>query len=93
MAGDGRCDSPGKCAKYCTYSLIEQEENLIVHMEIVDKREVHLQSPNMEREALLRALSFLSTRVKIVEVITDASTSVKKLLCKYCTYADILHFQ
>ena len=38
LAGDGRCDSPGKCAKYCTFSLIEQDNNLIVHMETLDKR-------------------------------------------------------
>ena len=82
LAGDGRCDSPGKYAKYCTYSLIEQDNNLIVHMEILDKREVRLQSPNMEREALLRSLSYLSEHVNIEEVITDASTSVTKLLCK-----------
>ena len=83
LAGDGRCDSPGKCAKYCTYSLVDQGEDLIVHMEIVDKRLVSLQSPNMEREALRQALLFLSSHVKIAEVITDTSTSVKKLLCKY----------
>ena len=82
LAGDGRCDSPGKCAKYCSYSLVEQENNVIVHMEIMDKRQVSLRSPNMEREALRRSLAFLSDRVDIAEVITDASTSVKKLLCK-----------
>ena len=50
-------------------------------MEILDKREVRLQSPNMEREALLRSLSYVSEYVNIEEVITDASTSVTKLLC------------
>ena len=53
LAGDRHCDSPGKCAKYRTYSLTEQDNNLIVHMEILDKREVRLQSSNMEREAIL----------------------------------------
>ena len=82
LAGDGCSDSPGKCAKYCTYSLIEQDNNLIVYMEILDKRKVRLQSPNMEREALLRSLSYLSEYVNIEEVITDAFNSVTKLLCK-----------
>ena len=50
LAGDGRCDSPGKSAKYYTYSVMETELNLILHFENVDKREVGLRSPNMERE-------------------------------------------
>ena len=25
LAGDGRCDSPGHCAKYCTYTLLNVE--------------------------------------------------------------------
>lgn len=65
LAGDGHCDSPGKCAKYCTYSLVEQGDDLIVHMETMDKRLVSLKSPNMKREALCRAMLFLSSRVKI----------------------------
>jgi len=51
-------------------------------MEVVDKREVSLKSPNMEREGLIRALDYLSQHVKIGEVITDASTSVHKTLGK-----------
>ena len=49
LARDGRCDSPGKSAKFCTYSMIEKDKNLILHFEVVNKREVGLKSPNMER--------------------------------------------
>lgn len=35
--GDGRCDSPGTCAKYCSYSLMDFVSNLIVHSETIDK--------------------------------------------------------
>ena len=52
VSGDGRCDSPGKCAKFCTYSLMETTKNTIVHCETIDKREVQNKSPNMEREAI-----------------------------------------
>jgi len=82
LAGDGRCDSPGSSAKFCTYSLMEMEKNYILHMEIVDKRELQLQSPNMEREALKQLLDFLCTRVNIKELFTDDSTSVAKMLGK-----------
>ena len=37
LAVDGKCDSPGKSTKFCTYSMIEKDENLILHFEVVDK--------------------------------------------------------
>jgi len=83
IAGDGRCDSPGKCAKFCTYTLMETSTNVIVHSETVDKREVHNRSPNMEREGASRALRYLKGQLNIVEITTDASTSVTNLLGKY----------
>ena len=77
LCGDGRCDSPGKSAKYCTYSLMESESNKILHVETIDKREVNLKSPNMEREAFKRSMDYLISRgIKISEVVTDASPTV-----------------
>ena len=35
LAGDGRCDSPGYCAKYGSYTLIEEEMNRVVDFELV----------------------------------------------------------
>ena len=58
LAGDGRCDSPGKSAKFCTYSVIEKDKHLILHFEIVDKREVSLKSLNMKREAMGKNIKF-----------------------------------
>jgi len=49
LSGNGRCDSPGKSAKFCTYSMMEATHNQILHFENVDKCEVGLHSPNMER--------------------------------------------
>ena len=46
--GDGRNDSPGHSAKYCTYSLMEQTTQRVVAVAFVDKRETALKSPNME---------------------------------------------
>ena len=39
MAGDGRNDSPGHSAKYCVYTLMEQFLDIVVDLEVVDKRE------------------------------------------------------
>ena len=82
VSGDGRCDSPGKCAKFCTYTLMEISKNVILHCETVDKREVHNKSPNMEREAIDRAVKHLKDQVNIVEITTDSSSAVTKVLGK-----------
>ena len=83
VSGDGRCDSPGKCAKFCTYTLMELTKNLILHSETVDKREVQNKSRSMEREAIDRALEVLKEKVNVVEVTTDSSTSVTKMMGTY----------
>ena len=80
VSGDGRCDSPGKSAKFCTYTLMEKSTNAIIHSETVDKREVHKKSPNMEREAVVRSLDHLKEKIRINEITTDCSTSVTKML-------------
>ena len=35
LGGDGRCDSPGHCAKYGTYTLMELSSNKIVDFQCV----------------------------------------------------------
>ena len=81
LSGDGRCDSPGKSAKFCTYSIMDSETNQILHFENVDKREVGLRSPNMERKGMTRCLDFvISKGIKVGELITDSSSSVAKTL-------------
>lgn len=35
LAGDGRCDSPGHCAKFGAYSVIEQRINKILDIQVV----------------------------------------------------------
>ena len=87
LSGDGRCDSPGKPAKYCIYSVMEISENKILHFENVDKREVHLQSLNMEREGMVYWLNFLISKgMTITELVTDFSSSVASTLGKYITW-------
>ena len=83
IAGVGCCDSPGNSAKYCSYTLMDTDTQLVLHTITVDKREVGGKSPNMEREALFRCLTQLTKHIQVKEIVTDASTSVKVLLGKY----------
>ena len=61
---------------------METSKNVILQSETVDTREVQNKSPNMEREGVARALRHLKDLVKVVEVTTDSSTAVTKMLCK-----------
>ena len=80
LAGDGRCDSPGSSAKYCSYSLMEMESHKILHVETVDKRDVQLQSPNMEHEAFIRSMSYINGKITCSELVSDASSSIRKTI-------------
>lgn len=55
----------------------------ILEVEVRDKRHVGLASSNMEKQALQNALQWLQASLNVVEVVTDASTSIKKLLGEY----------
>lgn len=35
LGGDGRCDSPGFCAKFCSYTFMELEHNVILDVQLV----------------------------------------------------------
>ena len=80
IGGDGQCDSPGFNAKNLCYFMVDVKTNYIIDIQIVDKRQVGLVSTNMEREAVRRGLESLRPKIKVVELVTDASSSVKTLL-------------
>ena len=60
--------------------MMEVDTNYILDVEVLDKRHVGLISTNMEKEAVQRSLERLNQELKIVELVTDASTSVTALL-------------
>ena len=53
----------------------------IVGLVVVDKREVSLKSPNMEKEGLRRILDNLKDKnVKVKEICTDAHVQIKSMI-------------
>ncbi|KAJ8026489.1 hypothetical protein HOLleu_31320 [Holothuria leucospilota] len=81
ISGDGRNDSPGFSAQYCTYTTMDYHTNDILHVAVVDKREVGLKSPNMEKAAFISSLQFLQeNNLKVKEVVTDAHPSIRAYL-------------
>ena len=82
LSGDGQCDSPGFSAKNLCYFLMEVSSKYILNVQIVDKRHVSLVSGNMEVEGLKKSLTKVEEDLNVVELVTDASSSVKKMLGK-----------
>ncbi|XP_068700031.1 uncharacterized protein [Montipora foliosa] len=89
VSGDGQCDSPGFSAKNLCYYLMEIVTEYILEVEVLDKRHVGMKSSTMETKALKNALERLKGVANVVEVCTDASSSIKKLLAE--NFKDIFH--
>lgn len=72
LGGDGRNDSPGHSAQYCTYSLADVNTLEIVQINVVDVREANGKRNNMERIGFERGLDNLMTSdIAIKEVVID----------------------
>ena len=70
-SGDGRCDSPGYSAKYCTYSLMDSATDLILDYRLIQSSETG-SSVAMEKEGLRWSLNYLLEQgVSIVTIATD----------------------
>lgn len=82
LCGDGRNDSPGHSSKYCVYVLMEQFLEIIVDLEVVDKRETGGISTNMEVFGLKKLLERIVGELTMSEIVTDASPSVTALVRK-----------
>lgn len=82
LCGDGRNDSPGHSAKYCMYALMEQHLDVIVDVEVVDKRQTKGISTNMEVFGLKTILERMVGKIIISELVTDASAAIMALVRK-----------
>jgi hypothetical protein len=83
VTGDGQMDSPGFCAKNCVYTLMHEELNY-VHIKLVDIWHSQLKSAVMERVGCERALDFLMQKLKVDELVTDASSQLIKFVGLVC---------
>ena len=91
LSGDGRCDSPRKSTNTALLQLWKLL--LRLHAETVDKRDVTLQSPNLEKEGFARSLQFLLPKLSCKEIVTDSLSAIRNELGEYtsvvCIYPDI----
>ena len=76
LCGDGRNDSPGHSANYCMYALMEQRLEVIVDVEVVDKKATRGISTNMEVYGLKKILERICGQIMVAEIVTDASAQL-----------------
>lgn len=82
LCGDGRMDSPGFSAKYCLYAMMDHFLDLIVDLEVVDKREAGGTSSLMEKMGCKRILERMIGVLNAQELVTDASSVIMKMVRK-----------
>ena len=73
-------DSPGYCAQYCTYTVMENQSRDIVSVVTVDKRQTGRNSVVMEKAAFVESMTELLSELKVVEVCTDAHVQISSLM-------------
>lgn len=90
LSGDGRCDSPGYCAKYCTYSLMDSATGLILDYSLVQVTETG-SSVAMKKEGLQRGLSHVLIKLDLPIAIlaTDRRYAITALM--KASYPNINH--
>lgn len=89
LAGDARSDSPGHCAKYGSYSVIEQRLNRVLDIQMVQSNEVP-SATWCEIEGLKRTISHMDAEDLVIDtLITDRHRQIAKYLREEC--AEIEH--
>jgi len=86
---DGRCNSPGHCAKYGTYTLMDDDTGNVVAFSVVQVSEVST-SNVMEKEGFTTCIEMFEGKgVKITRVETDRHVSIASCMSKH--YPHISH--
>ncbi|CAN7943196.1 unnamed protein product, partial [Ixodes hexagonus] len=89
IPADGRADSPGHSAKYGTYTMLDADDNKVLHVETVQSNETG-GSYHMELEGLKRSLSIFEAHSLVVSVlVTDRHPQLNAWLAR--EHPDICH--
>lgn len=91
MCGDGRCDSPGHCAKYGTYTLMEVKFGFVVDFCVLNTADAKVKNSNaMEPMGMRHCLDNLKKwDIEIKVLTTDRHISIRKIL--RVEYPTIIH--
>ncbi|ELU04793.1 hypothetical protein CAPTEDRAFT_74351, partial [Capitella teleta] len=91
VGGDSRCDSPGHCTKFGSYSLMDSQSGKIIDVQLVQSNEVG-GSYHMELEGLKCCWKTLTkNRVKVKTVVTDRHVQIRSYIKKDVAMKDVDH--
>ena len=66
---------------------MDHDSHRILSMQLLDKRQVQLKSPNMEKLGCQQALREIKGKgIKVTEFVTDAHKQVAKMISKISTF-------
>ncbi|KAJ4944141.1 hypothetical protein JOQ06_012686 [Pogonophryne albipinna] len=89
LGGDGRADSPGHCAKFGSYTMLELHANVVIDVQLVQSNECG-GSYHMEKTGLERSLAHLERQgLAVGTMVTDRHRQIAKWLRE--TYPHIEH--
>ncbi|XP_070578694.1 uncharacterized protein [Ptychodera flava] len=90
VLGDGRMDSPGFNAQYCSYTIMENDSKDILSIVTMDKRMTERKSTNLEKACFVQSMTMLTDKdMKIGEVVTDSHLQIGAVMKR--TYPDVKH--
>ncbi|TDH08224.1 hypothetical protein EPR50_G00095560 [Perca flavescens] len=93
IGGDMRADSPGHCAKFGSYTVMNLETSTVIDIQLVQSNEVR-GSYYMEKEGLKRSLALLeASGVTLDCIVTDRHLQIQKYLREkgITQYYDVWH--
>jgi hypothetical protein len=90
-SGDGRCDSPGFSAKYCTYTFMDTATGVIPDFSLVQVSET-TSSPVMELLGFQRSLANIeATDLSVNVMVTDRHVQIRKEMGTDHSEKDVWH--
>ncbi|XP_078017596.1 uncharacterized protein LOC117267866 [Epinephelus lanceolatus] len=95
LGGDMRADSPGHCAKYGSYTMMNLNTNNVIDIQLVQSNEVG-GSTNMEKEGLKRSLKLMEeSGINLDCIVSDRHPQIQKFLtdAKIIQFYDVWNFE
>ena len=80
-------DSPGHCAQYCSYTMMEDVTKKIITLETMDKRQAGGKSTNLEKACFSKAIATITQKqLSIGEIVTDQHVQIAALMSKFLLF-------
>lgn len=88
LSGDAQFDSPGYSAKFCTYTIMQSDTNIVVDFLAIQKGQYQ---GELEKNACEELLNILvnEDNLKIASFVTDRHTAIAKMVRE--DFPDIFH--